>query len=350
MTKGTEQNHKLKLAVIVSVILHLVLIALLIWGSSTQNADIGGSGASGTVIDAVMVDPGAVAQQYQRQEQQQTEAKRAQQQYKKRAEKQAEELQQKQAAERQRLKDLEKERLQAQENAKQAAEEQQKQFAEQQEKAAAAIEKAQTEQRRAEAEAAQAKAEADKMLKAAAAAREKAVAEAKKAAAAAAKKQAEAKKAENEAKQKAAAEAKKVAVAAEAKKKAAAEAARTTEVDDLLGGLAAEKNVPQGSAAAAGQGGGRKSGASGSEINGYLGQITAAIQSRFYDANLYRGRKCDLRIQLSPEGILMSVTAEGGDPALCQAAIAAAKQAKIPKPPNDDVYQVFKNAALVFKP
>ncbi|MEA9445030.1 cell envelope integrity protein TolA [Candidatus Fukatsuia symbiotica] len=342
MTKGTEQNHKLKLAVIVSVILHLVLIALLIWGSSTQNADIGGSGASGTVIDAVMVDPGAVAQQYQRQEQQQTEAKRAQQQYKKRAEKQAEELQQKQAAERQRLKDLEKERLQAQENAKQAAEEQQKQFAEQQEKAAAAIEKAQTEQRRAEAEAAQAKAEADKMLKAAAEAREKAVAEAKKAAAAAAKKQAEAKKAENEAKQKAAAEAKKVA--------AAAEAARTTEVDDLLGGLAAEKNVPQGSAAAAGQGGGRKSGASGSEINGYLGQITAAIQSRFYDANLYRGRKCDLRIQLSPEGILMGVTAEGGDPALCQAAIAAAKQAKIPKPPNDDVYQVFKNAALVFKP
>ncbi|EIR10076.1 protein TolA [Yersinia pestis PY-45] len=57
-----------------------------------------------------------------------------------------------------------------------------------------------------------------------------------------------------------------------------------------------------------------------------------------------------MRIKLAPDGLLIDVKAEGGDPALCQAAIAAAKQAKIPKPPSTDVYEQFKNAPLVFKP
>ena len=35
---------------------------------------------------------------------------------------------------------------------------------------------------------------------------------------------------------------------------------------------------------------------------------------------------------------------------LCQAAVAAAKLAKIPKPPSQAVYEVFKNAPLDFKP
>ncbi|EIR67982.1 protein TolA [Yersinia pestis PY-25] len=145
-----------------------------------------------------------------------------------------------------------------------------------------------------------------------------------------------------------------MAAAAEAKKKAAAEAAASTDVDDLFGGLANAKNAPKSGsgagAAAAGKGGGKKSGASGADISGYLGQITGAIQSKFYDADLYKGRTCDLRIKLAPDGLLIDVKAEGGDPALCQAAIAAAKQAKIPKPPSTDVYEQFKNAPLVFKP
>nr|WP_307986775.1 cell envelope integrity protein TolA [Yersinia pestis] len=126
------------------------------------------------------------------------------------------------------------------------------------------------------------------------------------------------------------------------------------DVDDLFGGLANAKNAPKSGsgagAAAAGKGGGKKSGASGADISGYLGQITGAIQSKFYDADLYKGRTCDLRIKLAPDGLLIDVKAEGGDPALCQAAIAAAKQAKIPKPPSTDVYEQFKNAPLVFKP
>lgn len=315
MAKTTQQSDKLNLAVIISVILHIILIACFIWGYRLQHADMAGTNASAGVMDAVMVDTSATAPPDRRQNTPSTDAKN-----KKKTELQAEELQQKKIAERQRQQDLEDERRRTQQNAAKMAEEQKK----------------------AEATAAQAKAEADKMLKAAAAAREKA-AEAKKEADSAAKKQAAAKKMENDTKQK--------AVAEVAKRKLETDSTKAAEVDNLLDDLASSKNTPnQGEKVATNESGVKKSGASGADINGYLGQITAAIQSRFYDADLYKGRTCDLRIKLAPEGGLISVVAEGGDSALCQAAIAAAKQAKIPKPPSDDVYQVFKNASLVFKP
>jgi len=57
-----------------------------------------------------------------------------------------------------------------------------------------------------------------------------------------------------------------------------------------------------------------------------------------------------LRVKLAPDGLLLDIKSEGGDPALCQAAVAAARLAKIPKPPSQDVYEVFKNAPLDFKP
>lgn len=52
--------------------------------------------------------PGAVVQQYDRQQQQQASAKRAEEQREKQAQQQAEELREKQAAEQERLKQLEK--------------------------------------------------------------------------------------------------------------------------------------------------------------------------------------------------------------------------------------------------
>uniref|UniRef100_UPI000535278D cell envelope integrity protein TolA n=1 Tax=Pantoea septica TaxID=472695 RepID=UPI000535278D len=180
------------------------------------------------------------------------------------------------------------------------------------------------------------------------AAKEKAAQEAKEKAAAEAKAKADA---AAKAKADAAAKAK---AAADAKKKAAAEAAKnSSDVDDLLGGLASGKNAPKSGAAgggAAGQGNQKKAGASGAEINSYLGQVVGAIQSRFYDADTYKGKECNLRIKLAPDGLLIDVKSEGGDPALCQAAIAAAKQAHIPKPPSQAVYEVFKNAPMRFKP
>ncbi|MGL9750448.1 MAG: cell envelope integrity protein TolA [Symbiopectobacterium sp.] len=313
MLKATEKPDKLKRAIIVSAVLHIILIALLVWSSFHFSMDASGGGG-GSAIDAVMVDPNAVVEQYNRQ--------------------QHEELQQKQAAEQQRLKELEKERLQAQEDAKQQAQEQAEQ------------------RKQAEAAAAKAKAEAEQQAKAAADSKKKAEEEVKKQAAVAAKKQAEEEakaKAVADAKAKAAADAK--AKAAADKKAAAEAAAQSDSVDDLLSGLASSKNAPKsGGGAPAGAGAAKKSGASGAALDSYGGQVRAEIQSKFYDWQLYRGKTCTLRIKLAPDGLLVSVEAESGDPALCQAAIAAAKQARIPKPPSTDVYEAFKNAPIDFKP
>ncbi|MGQ7188768.1 cell envelope integrity protein TolA, partial [Escherichia sp. HC-CC] len=103
-------------------------------------------------------------------------------------------------------------------------------------------------------------------------------------------------------------------------------------------------------ASPAGSGNTKNNGASGADINNYAGQIKSAIESKFYDASSYAGKTCTLRIKLAPDGMLLDIKPEGGDPALCQAALAAAKLAKIPKPPSQAVYEVFKNAPLDFKP
>ncbi len=122
MSKATEQNDKLKRAIIISAVLHVILFAALIWSSFDEHIDASAGGGGGSSIDAVMVDPGAVVQQYNRQQQQQASAKRAEEQREKQAQQQAEELREKQAAEQERLKQLEKERLQAQEQARRVKE------------------------------------------------------------------------------------------------------------------------------------------------------------------------------------------------------------------------------------
>ncbi|ECD4291268.1 cell envelope integrity protein TolA, partial [Salmonella enterica] len=190
----------------------------------------------------------------------------------------------------------------------------------------------------------------------------KAEAEAAKAAADAKKKaEAEAAKAAAEAKKKADAEAAKAA--ADAKKKAAAEkaaaekAAAAEGVDDLLGDLSSGKNAPKTGGGAKGNGqpskdsgtSGANGGTTGADISAYAKQIQVAIQSRLYDASLYQGKQCVLHISLAPDGSLKSITSEGGDPALCQAALMAAKTAKIPKPPSQAVYEKIKDAKLDFK-
>nr|WP_222941709.1 cell envelope integrity protein TolA [Xenorhabdus indica] len=334
--KTNKQNSGLNRAVIISIILHIILFGFLIWGSLKQKTEMGGGGNSGTVIDAVMVDPNAVVQQYNQQQQQQANAKLAEQQRKKKAEQQAAELRAKQAEEQERLKAAEEERIKAQ----QAAEEQKK-------LADAAAAKAREEQKIAEEAAAKAKAEQERILKEQAEAQRKAEAQAKKEAEETAKRKAEA-----EAKAKAEAEARvKAEAAAKAKVRAKAEAQKEAQaVDDLLGGLTSNAPKQQGGASAVGKGGSKKSGFSESDINNYKGQIRAAIQNHFRDPSLYLGRTCDLSIKLASDGMLISVQANGGDPALCRAAIAAANQTKMPRPPSKEVYEHFKSFSLDFKP
>ena len=65
MVNASEKNDKLNRSVIVSIILHIVLIALLVWGSMMQDSTIsaGGGGGGGSAIDAVMVDSGAMVKE-----------------------------------------------------------------------------------------------------------------------------------------------------------------------------------------------------------------------------------------------------------------------------------------------
>ncbi|EAY6167652.1 cell envelope integrity protein TolA, partial [Salmonella enterica] len=199
--------------------------------------------------------------------------------------------------------------------------------------------------KKAEAEAAkQAKAEAAKK-----AAAEKAAADKKAAAEKAA--------ADKKAAEKRAAADKAAADKAAAKKAAAEKAAAAEGVDDLLGDLSSGKNAPKTGGGAKGNGqpskdsgtSGANGGATGADISAYAKQIQVAIQSRLYDASLYQGKQCVLHISLAPDGSLKSITSEGGDPALCQAALMAAKTAKIPKPPSQVVYEKIKDAKLDFK-
>ncbi|MFS3860828.1 cell envelope integrity protein TolA [Proteus mirabilis] len=347
MGKKTKPiRSKLSGSVILSTVLHLLIIALLIWGSLTQKWNLGGGGGSdGQVIDAIMVDPNAVVQEYNQQKAQQANVQKAEQERKARAQQQEEELRQQQIKEQERLKTLEVERLQA----KEAAEAQRRE-------AAAAAAKAKEEQKQAEEAAAQAKTERDRILKEQADAKAKAEAEAKKQAELAAKQKAEEAKAkaEAEAKAKAEADAKakaeadaKAKAAAEAKAKAAAQQ-QSKAVDSLLDGLVAQGDKQSG-ASAAGQGGGNRSGANAAGIDRYTGQVKVAIEQKFFDSDLYKGRKCDLKISIAPDGMLVSAKAVGGDPALCQVALQAAKMATLPKPPKD-IYEQVKSPTIEFKP
>lgn len=300
------------------------------------------SEGGGSAIDAVMVDPNSIVQQYQRQQQQQSDVQRAENQRNALAEKREQELQQQRVEEQQRIKTLEKERLQVQEELKKAAEEA-KQASEAVKKQAAVEEE--TAKRAAE----EAKQAQETARRAAEEAKKQAVLAIEQAKKEVAQAEAVQKKAEAERK-------KVMKKAAEEKKKQEVLAKQqASEVADLFGGLASRKNAPtleqESSSGTAGQGNKAKSGGvSQSEIDSYGSQITAAIQSKFYDYQNYVGQVCTLRIQLAPDGLLIDIKAEGGDPVLCQAAVAAARQARIPRPPSEAVYQAFKNAPVDFKP
>lgn len=88
----------------------------------------------------------------------------------------------------------------------------------------------------------------------------------------------------------------------------------------------------------------------GAEARQYAAQIRSAIQSHFQDAGSYAGKRCALRIMLAPDGMLLAVRAEEGDPDLCRAAIKAAAKARFPKAPSPAVYDALKNPVLEFRP
>ena len=351
------QNSKLSIPIVISIILHLILIVVLGY-QAIQNIDgVNYGRETGNSIDAIMIDPSVMTDQYQRQlktkeSQQQADRKREQQ-----LADQAKELQERQLAEQQHLKDLTKERIKLAEQLKQQEEERiaaEKAAAEKAAAEKAAAEKAAAEKVAAEKAAAE-KAAAEKAAaeKAAAekAAAEKAAAEkaaAEKAAAekaAAEKAAAEKAAAEKAAAEKAAAERK----AAEAKKakQRAEQAKKDKAINDLLGGLTAgAPNSPSNQNGAAAS----RKGSSDDELAKYKALVTNAISNKFINpANVYSGKSCVLQIQIAPDGLLLNVSSGGGDSALCREAVAATKLATIPKPASG-LYDEVKNMIVEFQP
>lgn len=338
MRKTKEQKNKLSRSVVLSIIFHVLLFGFIILGSLDEIIKLGGGGQGGEVVDAIMVDPGVVIEQYNQLQRQQNSAKQADAERKKRLQQQEEELRKQQEEEQKRLKMVEEERIKI----AREAEQQRKQAEE-------AAQKAKEQQKIAEEAAAKAKAEQERLVK-------EQAEEAKAKAEAQAKKEAEIARAKAQAEAKEKAEkAEKASKALAAKKKADA-AKQAATVDSLLGGLTAQQPTQQmGGAAAAGQGGNRKSGASSSDVANYAGKIKAAIESKFYDADIYRGKTCELSIKLAPDGMLISIAAKSNtanDQPLCDAAIRAAKTATMPKPPSRSIYDAFneQGSTLVFKP
>ncbi|WP_216354984.1 cell envelope integrity protein TolA [Gilliamella apicola] len=315
------RNSKLSIPIIISIILHLMLIIMLGYQAIKNIDGINYGKETGNSIDAIMIDPSVMTDQYQRQlktkeSQQQADKKREQQ-----LVDQAKELQEKQLAEQQHLKDLTKERIKLAEQLKKQEEER------------IAAEKAAAEKAAAEKAAAE-KAAAEK------AAAEKAAAEKAAAEKAAAEKAA----AEKAAAEKAAAEKK----AAEIKAKQKAEQAKKDKaINDLLGGLTSgAPNSPSDQSGAAAS----RKGSSDDELAKYKALVTNAISNKFINpANVYSGKSCVLQIQIAPDGLLLNVTSSGGDEALCREAVAATKLATIPKPASG-LYDEVKNMTVEFQP
>ena len=335
------RNSKLSIPIIISIILHLILIIILGYQAIKNMDGINYGKETGNSIDAIMIDPSVMTDQYQRQlktkeSQQQADRKREQQ-----LADQAKELQEKQLAEQQYLKDLTKERIKLAEQLKKQEEERiaaEKAAAEKAAAEKAAAEKAAAEKAAAEKAAAE-KAAAEKAAAEKAAA-EKAAAEKAAAEKAAAEKAA----AEKAAAEKAAAEKK----AAEIKAKQKAEQAKKDKaINDLLGGLTSgAPNSPSDQSGAAAS----RKGSSDDELAKYKALVTNAISNKFINpANVYSGKSCVLQIQIAPDGLLLNVTSIEGDEALCREAVATTKLTTIPKPASG-LYDEVKNMTVEFQP
>ncbi|MBZ8271564.1 cell envelope integrity protein TolA [Escherichia coli] len=85
------------------------------------------------------------------------------------------------------------------------------------------------------------------------------------------------------------------------------------------------------------------------EIRQYAIQVRKAIEEQLKDASKYSGKECSLRMYMAPNGLLLQVKRESGDPDLCREAMNAVKNADIPSPPSSGVYKAFRNGVLDFK-
>lgn len=405
-------NDRLELAIIVSIILHLLLIGLLVLGSLFTNMiqpAAGGSGGDVDTLDAVMVDTGQVAAEYgqivaqkqsekiaktepkeqevkddlpknaaedvekekalviaqqqkleeqkrkqEEQQRQQEELKRQQEIAKQELLKKQEEETRKKAAEAARLKaEAEAKRLeaaakQAEEERKAKEAEKQKQLEEQKRLAAEAKVKAEREAKEKAEQEAKAQAQREAKEKAEKEAKLKAEKEAK------AKAEKEAKlKAEKEAKAKAkaAAEAK---AAADAKAKADQQAKNNKALDDFLSGGdvggGSSKGGNQNARGSQGNGNAKSVGDGfGTEDRGYENLIKKKLSRYYRVEENFRGRECRIKLFLERDGRISNYQVISGPDDICRAAVSAIVSAKtVPPAPSDQLYNKYKSPIMRF--
>ena len=334
-----KSNSKFSLAIILSILFHVLLIIFLCYKAIQDDSDNYGT-VNGQSIDAIMVDPSIISEQYKRQSQSQKNQQQLRQQVDEQITKQNQLLQQKQLEQQQYLKDLEKERLKLAEKLKQEQLEAEKKAAQEKleaEKRAAeekaAREKQEAEKRAAEEKAAREKQEAEKRAAEEKAAREKLEAEKRAAAEKAAREKQEAEK--KAAEEKAAREKKEAA-----KRAAQQKAANDKAVNDLLGELTTGgSSVPA-----------TRKGVSNGELDKYKFLVKTAISNKFINPNrLYVGQRCQLQIQIAPDGLLLDHKVLSGDDALCREAVAATLLAVIPEP-SQILYPEVKKMIINFEP
>ncbi|PWI33949.1 cell envelope integrity protein TolA [Vibrio albus] len=349
-----KNDNNYKSAIAISLVLHLALLAVLIWGSDFSMSQ---PKPTGNMVQAVVIDPQLVQRQAREIRQQREAASKAEQERLDKLRKQSELLEKNRREEEERIRKLKEDKARAEKEAREATKQrklEQERVRKEQEKIKQEKERLRREQELT------AKAEAERKQK------QEAIRRAEEERLA---KQAAIEKAEKErlAREKAAQEAKAAAEKAErervAKEKAAKKAAEKARKEqerlkrlererkeqeaalgDIFSGL--ETESVQNSAA--------KQRHVASEKERYGAIYTQLIQNNLLMEDSFRGKSCKVSLRLLPTGsgaILSNVSVMEGDSRLCSATKRAVAQVNsFPLPADKEIVDELKNIILTVIP
>lgn len=346
-----KNKNNYTVAILVSVILHVLLVVALLWGSDFSMLK---KPAAGSTIQAVVIDPAVIEQQAKRIRQQRDEAKNAEQDRLKRLRQQAEELEKNRQQEEARIRKLKADQVKAEKATREAEkkrlekEREQKQAAEktrrENERAAKAEKERKEKQKAADIAAEKVREEKERLAKAEAVRKAKEL-EVKKAAEQARLEKERAAKAEADriAKEKAA----KVAAEKARKEKERLKALqkereeKEAALNDIFAGL--ESETQQNSSA--------KQRFISDEKQRFGAIYTQMINRNYLRDDSDIGKECRVKIKLSSSGLLLDVTADGGDPVVCRKAKSAVtKVSSFPMSDDPDIAKELKNISLIVRP
>ncbi|POT98920.1 hypothetical protein C3369_17470 [Escherichia sp. ESNIH1] len=83
-------------------------------------------------------------------------------------------------------------------------------------------------------------------------------------------------------------------------------------------------------------------------ISSWVQSVKSELMSHMDNGQWHEGKMCTIRLFLQPDGLVLGVKSEDGDPALCETAIAAVKQSTFQPVPKE--LQRQNGILLDFKP